>query len=104
MWPYTVRVSFTSVPSRVLDVTVRVFFTSVPSRVLDVQEHCTVVVWKQPANTNGLITNYFVTFSRGQDTRVVQTDAAYHYYVVQPEDIPPGTLSVTVEVCIVSPG
>ena len=71
---------------------------TVPSRVLDVQQHCTVVVWRQPAETNGHITSYLLTFVRDQKTLNVWRSDGYHYYVLQPDDIPPGTGPVTVEV------
>ena len=73
---------------------------SVPSRVRDVQEHCTVIVWKAPAETNGQITNYLLTFQREEQIVDVLADPTYHYHVIQPNDIPPGGGPVTVEVCI----
>ena len=56
------------------------------------------MVWKQPAETNGVITNYLVTFRRDQESKTLSTDATYHYHVLQPDDIPSGTGPVTVEV------
>ena len=71
-----------------------------PSSVRDVQEHCTVVVWKRPLESNGrIITNYTLTFERDDQSTSVVTNPAYHYYVIQPGDVPTGARPVTVEVC-----
>ena len=66
----------------------------------DIQEHCTVVVWKKPAETSGLIESYILSFTRGDVSTTLETDATYHYYVIQPSDIPPGDGPVTVGVGI----
>ena len=70
----------------------------VPYAVEDIQEHCTVVVWKQPAKANGYISHYVVTFTRDNMDRSVVTDAMYHYHVIQSGDIPAGDGPVTVQV------
>ena len=70
----------------------------VPYAVEDIQEHCTVVVWKQPAKANGYISHYVVTFTRDNMDRSVVTDAVYHYHVIQSGDIPAGDGPVTVQV------
>ena len=70
----------------------------VPTRVREIQEHCTVVVWKQPTEKRGLLINYIVIFTRNNESRQVLTDAKYHYHVLEVGDIPPGFGNVTVEV------
>ncbi|CAI8035608.1 Ephrin type-A receptor 4-B [Geodia barretti] len=71
----------------------------VPSSVWDIQEHCTVILWKTPAETHGSIIGYLLTFQKGeQSTDVYVVDPTYHYHVIQPSDIPPGTGKVSVEV------
>ena len=71
----------------------------VPSSVRDVEEHCTVVVWKRPDSTNGPLIHYQLTFEREEQSISVAVDPTYHYYVIQPSDIPSGSDGpVTVEV------
>ena len=58
-----------------------------------------MIVWKTPAETHGSIIGYLLTFQKGeQSTDVYVVDPTYHYHVIQPSDIPPGTGKVSVEV------
>ena len=56
------------------------------------------MVWKEPAETNGPIESYLLTFRREDLSTSVASSPTYHYYVIQPRDIPPGVGPVTVEV------
>ena len=70
----------------------------VPSRILGVEEHCTVVIWKQPQE---VIINYQLIFYREEQKNTVLTKDSHPYYVIQPDDIPYGDGPVTVEVWII---
>ena len=58
-------------------------------------------MWKRPDNTNGPLIHYQLTFEREEQSISVAVDPTYHYYVIQPSDIPSGSDGpVTVEVSL----
>ena len=67
------------------------FNLAAPGPVGKVEGHCSVVVWSQPEETNGVIHSYVIYFVTNEDSTRVRTAATQTYYVIKGvDDIPSG--------------
>ena len=66
------------------------FNLAAPGLVGEIEGHCSVVVWNQPEEPNGVILSYVILFITNEDFTTVRTTTTQTYYVIRSKDIPKG--------------
>ena len=51
--------------------------------------HCSVIVWKEPEQPNGIITNYTVVLFTVEEEVSIETKSAQTFYVIEYEELLP---------------
>ena len=72
-------------------------FSSAPGPVTDLQAYYPVIVWQPPAEPNGVVLDYQLTFTRGGQSRTRSTTLPY-YVMDESRDIPGSSGILNVEV------
>ena len=65
------------------------FQTAAPGPVDGISGHCSVIVWKEPKQPNGVITNYTVVLFTKDDEVPNETNSAQTFYVIEYEALLP---------------
>ena len=69
----------------------------VPGKVRDLQCFSRVLIWQAPAEPNGLITDYELTYTRNGETEVLHTEGAQTFHLADslPGDSGPFNVEVS---------
>ena len=65
-----------------------------------VTSFCSVIVWKAPTRTYGVITGYEVSFSHSDNSVIVSKDRDELFHVVRARELPRGEGDILVKVII----
>ena len=70
----------------------------VSGKVRDLQCFCRVLLWQAPAEPNGLISHYELSYTRNSETKRVHTEGAQTFYLADLDSLPGDSGPFTVEV------